>query len=65
MGKDRSFGAKVAKGHVVAGKVCPVCNEAITTLKYISGVKNEQSQGVRFNEKLIGVCKCNNAEIFS
>ncbi len=65
MGKDRSFGAKVAKGHVAAGKQCPVCNEVYTTLKYVSGVKNEQSGSVRFNEKLVSVCKCNNAEIFS
>jgi hypothetical protein len=64
MGKDRSFGAKVAKGQVAAGKVCPVCKEVYTTLKYVTGVKKEAVGSWRYNEKLVGVCKCNTAEIY-
>jgi hypothetical protein len=67
MAKDRSFSgktAKVAKGGAAAhAKICPVCGEPIVTLKHISLVPNEEKKSMRFNDKFIGVCKCNTANI--
>ena len=67
MAKDRSFAGKVAKvskgGAAAHAKVCPVCNETIVTYQHISLVPNEEKKSMRFNDKFVGVCKCNAHEI--
>lgn len=67
MAKDRSFSgktAKVAKGGAAAhAKICPVCQDPIVTYQHVSLVPNPEKKSMRFNDKFVGVCKCNSAEI--
>jgi len=65
MAKDKSFGAKVAKSQAKANKVCPVCKSAVDTIHLIRSVKNEATGSYRFTEKHVGVCKCNEKEIYN
>ena len=65
MAKDKTFGAKVAKSQAIASKVCPVCKDAVTTVHLVNSVKNEATGAYRFNEKYVGVCKCNEKEFYS
>jgi hypothetical protein len=64
MAKDKTFGAKVAKSKATASKICPVCKEAVNTVQFVQSVKNVETGGYRFPEKYIGVCKCNEKEIY-
>ncbi len=65
MAKDKTFGAKVAKSQAIASKVCPVCKEAVNTVHYIRSVKNQTTGGYRFAENFVGVCKCNEKDVFN
>lgn len=65
MAKDKSFGAKVAKTQAKVNKVCPVCKSAIDTIHLIQSMKNQETGSYRFAEKHVGVCKCNEKEIYS
>ncbi|OQX83001.1 hypothetical protein B6D60_11245 [candidate division KSB1 bacterium 4484_87] len=64
MGKERSFLSKVSKaaGH---GQKCPTCGEAISTVKVISSIKNDEKGSWRFKENFVAVCKCNEQEVYA
>jgi hypothetical protein len=62
MAKVQSFADKSKKkAHV---EICPVCSEAKQFIKYVKAVKTE-SGSWKFRSVNIGVCKCNNAEVYS
>ncbi len=59
--KVTTFADKVKKEkHVV---YCPKCNGAIQSILYVTSEKSP-SGSWRFREKHVGVCKCNQAEIY-
>ena len=60
--KDRTFGAKMAKG-AKAGNVCPQCGETLSILKVV-GAEKSDIDSYKFKENIVGVCKCNEKEIY-
>lgn len=59
--KLTSFADKVRKEkHVV---YCPKCGGAIQPIHLVTSVRSE-SGSWRFRERNVGVCKCNQAEIY-
>ena len=64
MAKDKSFAAKMAKGtkHEVG---CPVCGEHKNAVLLVGTEKNELKGSWKFKEKIVQVCKCNEAEVYS
>lgn len=64
MGKERSFAVKVAKAHMAPANVCTVCGEAKNTIQYVKSTKHEEKGTWRFKERYVGVCKCNEKEIY-
>ncbi|MFQ5605681.1 MAG: hypothetical protein ACE5HS_20620 [bacterium] len=65
MSKDRSFAAKVAKATSEGkGHHCPECGELLTAVKVVISEKSETKNSWKFNQKLVRVCKCNEAEVY-
>ena len=63
--KDRSFASKVAKGaQDKAGEHCPECGELFNIVHVVSSEKSEIGTW-RFKEKIVGVCKCNQKEVYA
>ncbi len=60
MAKRQSFADKLAKKAQVS--ICPVCNGEITHIKLMKAVKRNGNW--RFTTRQVGVCKCNEAEIY-
>ena len=60
MAKKQSFSDKASKMKHVS--VCPVCDTELTRIKWVKAVKSET--GVRYKSLNIGVCKCNQAEVY-
>jgi hypothetical protein len=61
MAKKQSFADKASKKKHV--DICPVCGGEITHIKLMKAVNRDGSW--RFNNKPVGVCKCNEAEVYS
>ena len=57
MAKAKTFADKVAKNMMDFHKHCPKCGEAINTIQLVKSVKTDRAW--RYNEKYIGICKCN------
>ena len=65
MSKDRSFAAKVAKATGgKSGNHCPQCGEAYSTVQLVVSEKSVAKQSWKFNDRLVRVCKCNEAEVY-
>ena len=60
--KDKSFAAKVHKEKKV--NICPVCESTINSILLVKSVKSEVTGAWKFNEKNVGVCKCNEKEVW-
>lgn len=61
MAKKQSFADKANKrSHTMT---CPVCNETIQFVKCMKSVKGNNG-GWRMRAQSVGVCKCNEAEIY-
>ena len=61
MAKKMSFADKAAKK--ARAKICPVCNEAIQYIRYVGAVKGDNGAW-KFRTQNVGVCKCNEKEIY-
>ncbi|MFA4839415.1 MAG: hypothetical protein WC703_08070 [Candidatus Neomarinimicrobiota bacterium] len=61
---SKGFGDKTSKALKDFKKHCAVCGEPIELVKRILTVTDEEKNSVRFQEKMVGVCKCNRSEIF-
>lgn len=64
--KDRSFAAKVAKSAIADQfkKHCPTCGDALSFVKLVTSEKSEIGSW-KFKEKFVGVCKCNQKEVYA
>jgi hypothetical protein len=60
MAKKQSFAEKASKRRHV--DICPVCKGEITHIKLMKAVNRNGNW--RFTDKAVGVCKCNEAEIY-
>ncbi|MBN2008417.1 hypothetical protein JW960_03610 [candidate division KSB1 bacterium] len=63
MAKDQSFAAKLARGDVFHDK-CSVCGETISMVKVVD-TEDGAKDSVRFKEGMVGVCKCNEKEVYA
>lgn len=65
MSKDRSFAAKVAKAlSSDDGKHCPECGESFSTVKLVVSENSKAKNSWKFNQRLVRLCKCNEAEVY-
>ena len=61
MAKKQSFADKSSKkAHAMT---CPVCNEVLQYVKHVKAVKSDTGAW-KFRNQNVGVCKCNNAEVY-
>ncbi|MFC1562745.1 hypothetical protein ACFL4Z_01685 [candidate division KSB1 bacterium] len=60
--KGTSFLSKVRKEKTEV--ICPVCGKSISYLLFVKSVKSEVTGAWRFNKKNLGVCKCNEEEVW-
>jgi hypothetical protein len=58
----KGFASKTEKALLDKHKICPVCGGDIVRLKHVQTVSEENT--IRFNEKMVKVCKCNQSEIY-
>ena len=63
MAKAQTFVDKVAKSGQDFTKHCQKCGESISTIQLITSEKSNKTGSWRFNQKFVGVCKCNENEI--
>ena len=61
MAKAKTFADKVAKSTLDFKKHCPKCGEAINTVQLVKAERSNRAW--RFNERYVGVCKCNEKEV--
>ena len=61
MAKKMSFADKANKKAYI--RICPVCSEDIHQIKYVKAVKGDKGAW-KMKAVNIGVCKCNNSEIY-
>ncbi len=64
MAKKQTFADKLKKKQASA-KTCPVCNEPIEYVLMVKSVEREDGKGYKFNQDHIGICKCNEKEVFA
>lgn len=60
MAKKQSFADKASKKKQV--DICPVCKSEIAHIKLMKAVNRNGNW--RFTNKPVGVCKCNEAEVY-
>jgi len=58
-----SFADKLNKATSDFSKHCPVCGEAISYIKLVTSERSDKSSAWRFNQKMVGICKCNEKDI--
>ena len=63
MAKDQSFADKFARGNKSHLRQCPTCGETIQSVKLVSAEKSDKSGAFRFNQRFVGMCKCNENDI--
>lgn len=63
MAKSTDFASKVKKKGDAKGLKCPKCGGARTPTLTVNAVKTTDGS-FRFNRQRVGVCKCNEKEIF-
>ncbi len=62
MARPGGFGAKIAN-RAKQGKTCPVCGDQISYVKHFMSDATLNT-GVKFKQKVLGVCSCNKNEIY-
>lgn len=63
MAKRQSFADKTKKR--ANAKICPVCDEQIESVLMVRSVERPDHKGYKFKHEQVGLCKCNEKEIFS
>lgn len=64
MAKKQDFMSKTQKSDK-HGNICSVCNTPISFIKLVNTEKSEKTDSWRFNQKHIGVCQCNEKEVYA
>ncbi|HDL19594.1 MAG TPA: hypothetical protein ENH29_11115 [Bacteroidetes bacterium] len=62
--KGTSFADKVNKMHKANVTICPVCNTETQRVKLVKSMRSEHSNGWRFKQMMVDVCKCNESEVY-
>lgn len=62
MAKQLSFEQKAKKEKKVIN--CPVCHGAIQYVRLVKSVRNQAKGSWKFLDQHVGVCKCNQAEVY-
>jgi hypothetical protein len=62
MAKKMSFEDKAKKQKKTS--TCKVCGSSIQYLRLVKSVKNPVTDSWRFSDRNVGVCKCNQAEVY-
>ena len=63
MAKVQSFADKMNKATQDHTTHCPKCGESYQTIQYITSEKSEKTDAWKFNQKFVGLCKCNEGEL--
>jgi hypothetical protein len=63
MAKKQDFASKASK-MAKHGKTCPVCGEFFLYVRTVDMTTSKKEGAYRFAEKNVGVCKCNEKEIY-
>lgn len=64
MAKKQDFMSKTLKSDK-HGALCPVCESQISFIQVVNTEKSKKTDSWRFNQKNIGVCKCNEKEVYA
>ena len=62
MAKQMSFEQKAKKEKKQV--VCPVCHGPVQYIRLVKTVKSQTKGSWKFSDRNVGVCKCNQAEIY-
>ena len=65
MAKQQSFADKAAKAAAQKGSKCPVCGTIFIPLLYVSSEPSKTGGNVKFNERRVNVCKCNEKTVYN
>jgi hypothetical protein len=65
MAKTQSFADKATKAAAMKGAKCPTCGGIYQPLLVISSERSKVSSSIKFNERRVQVCKCNEKQIYS
>jgi len=63
MAKKQTFADKAKKKKQI--KTCPVCEQPIEYILLVKSVARPDGNGYKFREERIGLCKCNEKEVFA
>ena len=61
--KDKSFAAKLGVNREDMKKHCPTCGEILNFVQVVDSEKSN-NDAWKFKERFVGVCKCNQKEIY-
>lgn len=64
MAKKQDFLSKTKKSDK-HGNTCPICEAPITHIQMVNTEKSQKTDSWRFSQKNIGVCKCNEKEVYA
>ncbi len=65
MAKQQTFADKVMKAAAMKGAKCPVCGTIYQPLLTVSSEYSKTSGSVKFNERRVNVCKCNEKAVYA
>jgi hypothetical protein len=63
MAKIKSFADKVASSGADQLKHCAKCGEVISIVKLVAAETKERTGAIRFRQKFVGLCKCNEDDV--
>ena len=63
MAKQQSFAEKATKGAKEKGVKCPKCHATKVPVLYVASERSIQGS-VKFNQRRVQICKCNEKEIY-
>lgn len=64
MAKQQTFADKAAKAALQPGKKCPKCGAIRESILYVTSEPSKNGS-IRFNNRRVHVCKCNEKEIYA
>lgn len=65
MAKQQTFADKATKAAQMKGAKCPVCGTIFQPLLTVTSEFSKTSGTVKFNERRVQVCKCNEKAIYN
>ncbi|MCP4724390.1 MAG: hypothetical protein GY863_05125 [bacterium] len=63
MVKERTFASKMLTK--ADKRICPECEGVIEMVKVFDSVKSEKSDAYKFVGNMVGVCKCNEKDVYN